>query len=280
MAWPKIELSQNSLSQDERMILTDIERIANRLKYQSELLAASVKKCQDEQTIEGLDIMVAFAFNSAQFTPQYGGGSNSLPEGRYKVVLIDSSQENVEKNGVVTGGYLAFVMTPIEGPLAGQKHTDRLNLHNVNAMVVEIANKQLSAYCAVTGVPNFQDTQQLYNRPFIVDIEVQKDKQGNPHPKGYTEIKALYDINGNTPDKAGSGPGANAAPAAAPTAPAAGVQPSAPAAATPAAWGQPPAAAPAAGAVAIDSNVAPPAAAWGGQAAAAAPVAAWGPPAQ
>lgn len=151
--------------------------------------------------------MVAFAFNAAQHTPQYGGGGG-LPANedgtarRYKVVIVESSQENVEKNGMVVGGYLGFTLTPVEGPLAGVKHTDRLNLHNTNPKTVEIANKQLSAYCHVLNKHQFNDTAELHNIPFFVDIGLQKD----PNPNKYTEVKAIFDINGNEPGKAGSGP--------------------------------------------------------------------------
>jgi hypothetical protein len=271
MAWKEIT-KPNSLTQEERLILYDIENLAKRLEYQSSLLKATVEKCRLEQSIEGLDLMVAYSFNATQYTPQYGGGGQSLPAGKYKGIICDSSQENVAKNGMVTGGYLALVLQPVEGPHAGQKHTDRLNLHNTNAQVVEIANKQLSAYCSVVGVPTFDNTEQLYNRPFYFEIAVQKDKDGNPHPKGYTEVVALADLNGNPPGKAP----ASAPPAPAPSAPPAGVAPTAPAAAG---WGAP-AAAPAAGAPAIDSNVPAPAG-WGTPAAAApaaAPAAGWGAP--
>lgn len=152
--------------------------------------------------------MVAYSFNAQQHTPQYGGGGGGLPAGangenvKYKVVIVNSSQQNVEKNGVVTGGYLALELTPIEGPLSRTKHTDRLNLHNTNPQTVEIANKQLSAYCHVLGKFQFNDTAELHNIPLIVEIGLQKE----PNPNKYTEVKAIFDINGNEPGKAGAGP--------------------------------------------------------------------------
>src|ERR1051325_8662841 len=53
-----------------------------------------------------------------------------------------------------------------------------------------------------------QQTEQLHNIPFLFDVGFQKGQEpseANPNG-GFTEIKALYDINGNSPDKAGSGP--------------------------------------------------------------------------
>lgn len=172
--------------------------------------------------------MVAYSFNSQQFTPQYGGVSGGLPAGpngenvKYKVVILNMYMDNVEKNGQVVGGFMAIEVTPIDGPLAGQKHTDRLNLHNTGpnaAKVIEIANKQLSAYSHVTGKFTWQMTEELYNIPFWIEIGLQKE----PNPNKYTEVKALFDVNGNEPGKAGAGPQA-AAQQQPVTPPAAGVQ--------------------------------------------------------
>jgi hypothetical protein len=52
---------------------------------------------------------------------------------------------------------------------------DRLNLHNKSPQAVEIANKQLAAYCAVTGVFAFNATEELHNKPFVVEIGPRKD---------------------------------------------------------------------------------------------------------
>lgn len=174
--------------------------------------------------------MVAMNFNSQQYTPQYGGGGG-LPAGpngedvMYKVMLVGSQAENTTDNfGQVKGGYLAFELAAIEGPLQGTKQIDRINLHHTNPKVVEIANKQLSAYCHVLGKFQFNDTAELHNIPFMVKIGLQKA----PNPNNYTEVKAIYDINGNEPGKAGSGPQANQGqpPQAPPSGPpAGGVQP-------------------------------------------------------
>lgn len=172
--------------------------------------------------------MVAFTFNAAQHKPQYGGGGGGLPPGKYKGVIVDSRLENVEKNGQITGGYMALDLTPVEGPLVGQKQTDRLNLHNTNRQTVEIAEKQLSAYCHVLGVFNFVDTQQLHNKPFLFEIGFQKGHEPSPEKPngGYTEVKKIADINGNEPGKAGTGNPVNQQPQqqAIPDAAPAGVQ--------------------------------------------------------
>jgi len=172
--------------------------------------------------------MVAYSFNAQQHQPQYGG-AGGLPPGKYKGVIVDSRQENVEKNGQIVGGYLALDLTPIEGPLQGTKQTDRLNLHHTNPKTVEIANKQLSAYCHVLNTFQFNDTSELHNKPFLFEVGFQKGQEpseANPNG-GYTEVKNIRDLNGNEPGKAGNGPTANVGqqqPVNIPQDPAGGVQ--------------------------------------------------------
>src|ERR1017187_10465294 len=105
--------------------------------------------------------MVGYALNAQQFDPKYSDGGG-LPVGKYKGVISDTRQELTQDG---QGGYLALDLKVIEGPCTGQFQTDRLNLHNKNPVTVEIANKQLSAYCHVTGQFVIQDTAQLHNIP-------------------------------------------------------------------------------------------------------------------
>jgi len=177
--------------------------------------------------------MVAYAFNSQQFSPEYGGGSQ-LPPGMYKGVIVDSRKEDTAKGG----GMLVFDIAVIEGPHKDQVQTDRLNLLHSNPMTVKIANNQLAAYCAVTACLMFNDTAELHNKPFQFKVDWQKDKaSGTRSPESkFTEIVALADMNGNAPGKSGAvaQPVNNAPPP--PQQPAADVAPSTP---SPSAWGQP-----------------------------------------
>ena len=222
--------------------LRQIGFLAQRLEGTAKLLRDGLAKCKAQNSTEGLSEMVAMAFNAQQFTPSYGSGGSNLPPGMYKGVIADTRAETTDKGG----GFLAIDLAPMEGPLVGQKHTDRLNLHHTNPKVVQIANEQLSAYCHVTGKFQFNDTQELCNLPLQFEIGWQKGQEpgsaGGGENGGYTEVKALYDMNGNKAGKAGSGPAASAAPAVAPAAAPAGwgAAAAAPAAA---AWGAPAAAA-------------------------------------
>ena len=144
------------------------------------------------------------AFNAQQFDPTQGGGS--LPVGRHPVI-IESSE--VKANKANDGGYLQLNVKLIDGPQMGTTGAYRLNLYHSNPQTAEIAHRQLSAICHVIGVFNVQDSQQLHNIPFIVEVGLQKGEEAAQ--KGYTEVKKVFDINGNEPGKAGHG-----APAAQP----------------------------------------------------------------
>lgn len=266
-----------SLSEGDRFELQQLERIAARYEFIAAHINKAVHNCRQVNSIEGIDNMVALAFNALSHTPQYGGGGANLPPGKYKGVIVDTRKETSQSGA---GGFLALDLTPIEGPLANQKHTDRLNLHHLNPTVVKIANDQLAAYCYVVGQFNIQDTAQLHNIPFFFEIGFQKGNEPTAEKPegGYTEVKAIYDINGNAAGKAGNAQPTAAAPVAPATAPPAAV---APEAAPAAGWGAPPAAEAAPAAPAAPANANQPAAAWGGPteaAPAAAPAASAVPP--
>lgn len=217
----------NQLTGEDIEQIRDIERLAGKYEITARLLRNAVLKCEEEQTTKGLSEMVALAFNAQLHQPQYGGGGGGLPPGKYKGVIVNSSKEDVVKNGQVVGGYLALDLTPIDGPLKDQKHTDRLNLMHTNPTTVEIANKQLSAYCHVTGVFQFEDTAQLHGKPFLFEIGYQKGQEPTQEKPngGYTEVKEIRDLAGNLPGKAPAGGGGQAGPApSAPEQPAGGVQ--------------------------------------------------------
>lgn len=158
-------------------------------------------------------------FDATSVDPTQGTGQMSV--GRHPVV-IESSEVKGSKAG--DSGYLQLNLRVTDGPGQGEGGPIRLNLYHSNAKTVEIAFKQLSAICHVTGVFRLEDSSQLHNIPFIVDVGPQKDPQ-------YTEVKRVYDIRGNEPQKTGTGAGGAAQPQQAP-------QQQAPQQAAQPAWGQ------------------------------------------
>ncbi len=134
------------------------------------------------------------AFNAQQYDPTQGVGG--LPIGRHPVIIEASEVKANSKND---GGYLQLDLKIIDGPQAGTTGAYRLNLYHSNQQVVEIAHRQLSAVCHCVGVFNVQDSGQLHGIPFVIEVGPQKN---DPQ---YTEVKKVFDINGNEPGKAGQG---------------------------------------------------------------------------
>lgn len=137
-------------------------------------------------------------FDATKFDPTQGGGG--MPVGKHPVVIVESEVKPTKDN---TGGLLELTLQIIDGPAKGQKGAYRLNLYNQSQQAVEIAHRQLSTICHAIGVFQVQDSQQLHNIPFIVDVTLQKDPEAAK--KGYTEVSRIYDRNGNEPGKPAQG---------------------------------------------------------------------------
>lgn len=191
-----------------------------------------------------------------------------IPAGWYNAHITDSEAKPTSAG---TGFYLELEMEVLDGPYAGRKVFDRLNLHNPNPVATEIAYKQLSAICHATGVIQVADSAQLHNRPLQVKVALRPAGPGadGKQYEASNEVKGYKGI--GQPAPAGTTmtappPAPAAAPAAAAPAwqPPAGAAPQAPAAAP---WAPPAAPAPVAAPVA---SATPP---WA-PAASAAPVAA------
>lgn len=159
---------------------------------------------------KGNEIMAQLlqAFNALQFDPTQGSGN--LPIGRHPVI-VESSE--VKANKANDGGYLQLNLKIIDGPQQDTTGAYRLNLYHSNPQTAKIANERLSSVCHVIGVFNVQDSAQMHNIPFIIEVGFQKGHEpgSNPEAKGYTEVKKVFDINGKEPGKADQG-----APAAQP----------------------------------------------------------------
>lgn len=183
------------------------------------------------------------AFDATQWNPEQSAGQ--LPIGRHKVVIEDSE---VKGNAANTGGYLALTLQVIEGPSAGSSGVMRLNLYNQNQKAVEIAHRELSAICHAVGVFNVRDSAQLHNLPFMVEVGNQKPSQEQEARRAageevslFTEVKKIFDVNGNAPGKKptsqpAQAPQAAPAPVAPPTAQPAQFAPNV----APASWGAQP----------------------------------------
>ena len=131
-------------------------------------------------------------FNPSNYDPTQSAGQ--LPVGKHPVI-IDGHEITATKAG--DGGLAILNLAIIDGPMKGSSGVYRLNLYNQSQVACEIAHKQLSAICHVTGMAGtiITDLSQLHNKQFYVQVGVQKN---NPE---YTQIEKVFDINGNEPGK-------------------------------------------------------------------------------
>lgn len=134
------------------------------------------------------------AFDATQWDPAQITGQ--LPIGVHPVV-IESSE--VKENSKNSGGFLELGLKVIDGPAVGSTGIYRLHLYHDKAQTVEIAHRRLSTICHAIGVYSIQDSSQLHNLPFMIEVDLQKSEEAAA--KGYTEVKKIFDIKGNEPGK-------------------------------------------------------------------------------
>ena len=134
--------------------------------------------------------MVAMQFNATSFTPRYSG-SDGLPPGKHPVIIVSSAfvptKDSTPQDPRMM---LVFTLEATDGPAKGGKQTDRLLVQHPNQQTVNIAMSQLAAYCAVTGRQGFNDTSELHNIPFMIEVGPQKNNAD------YTEVKGVYFLDG------------------------------------------------------------------------------------
>lgn len=147
--------------------------------------------------------MAQLNFDARNVDPAQAPQMLPVSDGNGHAVVIVGSQVQPTKGN--DGGFLKFDLKIIDGPFVGMGGAWRLNLYNQNQQAVEIAQRQLSAVCHVTGQYVIQDTQQLHNIPFRVLVRLQK--KAKAEDPDYTEVYACKDINGNEPGQSGNAGG-------------------------------------------------------------------------
>jgi Protein of unknown function (DUF669) len=123
--------------------------------------------------------MTQFTFNAGDFVapPSSQRVRGPLPKGNYAVIVLDSVIKATNKND---GQYIELTMQVIEGPYAGRRHWERLNVSNPSKQAEEIAKARLQSICQAVGVPSMTDTGQLHDKPFSVTLDIdRKDETRN-----------------------------------------------------------------------------------------------------
>jgi hypothetical protein len=109
--------------------------------------------------------MASLNFDASAVEPQQS--FDALPVGRYEVIITDSEMKDTKAG---TGQYLQLTFSVTGGQHDGRKLWSRLNLVNPNATAVGIAERELSAICHCVGIITPSDSEELHDRPLIVDV--------------------------------------------------------------------------------------------------------------
>lgn len=123
--------------------------------------------------------MAQFNFNASGYVaaPTPAPSRGPLPKATYAVIVLDSSIKSTKAG---TGHYIELVLQVIEGPYAGRRHWERLNVSNPSKQAEDIAKTRLQSICQATGVPNMTDTAQLHDKPFSITLDIdRKDETRN-----------------------------------------------------------------------------------------------------
>lgn len=189
--------------------------------------------------------------------------ANALPAGWYNVTVTNTERKPSSKKP--QNSYLEVTYTVMDGPHAGRKFFNRINLWNDDPTAVDIAYKGAAGIAALqqaVGVFRCETTAQLHGIPLKLKIKLRPAGPGGDgkHYEASNEVVKHAAINADVGDDSAAVPGApgSGQPAWAVGAPAA---PAAPAAAFPPAPAQAPpvaAAPPAAAAQPWDVAGAPP----------------------
>ena len=121
-----------------------------------------------------------------------------IPPGEYVVQIVESEMASTKAGD---GEMLKLTLDIIDGPHAGRKLWDRLNLVNRNQQAVEIAQRTLSAICHATGKLQVSDSEALHFIPMIATVKVKPagpDKQGI-HREAQNEVSGYKPANGARP---------------------------------------------------------------------------------
>lgn len=148
--------------------------------------------------------MAQLNFNAHAVDPSQPMSFLPVSDANGHPVIIIASEMKAAKSNPEKNGFLELTLQIADGPHKGETGAYRLNLFNESAQAVDIASRQLSAICHVTGQMMVSESAQLHNIPFRAIVALQK--KANPSDPDYTEIKGVLDINGNKPGKAGSAP--------------------------------------------------------------------------
>lgn len=135
------------------------------------------------------------------------GDYTPVPAGDYLVQIDSSDIKDAKKPG---NRYIQLDMVIMEGPEAGRKLTDRLNLWNDNQQAVDIAQRSLNALCVAVGKLSIEDSSELHGIPMIATVKVDPakpytDNNGDQKPGSPSNSIRTYKPRSAAPAASGGG---------------------------------------------------------------------------
>ena len=100
-----------------------------------------------------------------------------VPPGDYNLQITNSDVKPT-KDG--KGKYIWLEETILDGPYAGRKVFDQLNLWNANPTASKIAEVAFTRLCKACGKVQIQDTAELHGIPFVATVGVDANPGYNP----------------------------------------------------------------------------------------------------
>jgi hypothetical protein len=121
--------------------------------------------------------MAAFDFDVSSYVDDRPSTFEPLAPGEY-TAMVSASDLKDTKAG--TGQYIELVIDIIDGPSAGRKIWERLNIVNPNKQAEDISRVALNRLLVACGKPDAKDTESIHDVPFqlILDID-RKDPTRN-----------------------------------------------------------------------------------------------------
>jgi len=101
---------------------------------------------------------------------------DALPAGDYTVILTEWEDKDTKAGD---GQYANLTMEVVDGAYKGRKLWHTLNLKNKSDKAVNIARAQYAAIREAVNTPSPKVAQDLFNKPFVVKVKVERRKQKN-----------------------------------------------------------------------------------------------------
>lgn len=139
-------------------------------------------------------------------------------DGWHQVILVGSKPMALSDPS--KGGRMLFEIKNIDpaSPDNGKAHAISLNLYHNDPATKKRAEDELASICFVTNTPRFNNTAELYNKPFYVlaQTSVGKPTPAYPNPTPQTNFRGYRNVAGQEPSKQGGAPAGGQAPQFAP----------------------------------------------------------------